>query len=68
MNKTIKKLLKIVGGILAAVVILLGAALVVLNNKSFQQKVLEMAVEELQKKLETRVEIDSISINMFNFK
>ena len=66
MNKTIKKLLKIVGGILAAVVILLGAALVVLNNKSFQQKVLEMAVEELQKKLETRVEIDSISINMFN--
>ena len=66
MNKTIKKLLKIVGGILAVVVILLGAALVVLNNKSFQQKVLEMAVEELQKKLETRVEIDSISINMFN--
>ena len=66
MNKTIKKLLKIVGGILAAVVILLGAALVVLNNKSFQQKVLEMAVEELQKKLETRVKIDSISINMFN--
>ena len=48
MNKTIKKLLKIVGGILAVVVILLGAALVVLNNKSFQQKVLEMAVEELQ--------------------
>ena len=66
MNKTIKKLLKIVGGTLAAVVILLGAALVVLNNKSFQQKVLEMAVEELQKKLETRVKIDSISINMFN--
>ena len=66
MNKTIKKLLKIVGGILAVVVILLGAALVVLNNKSFQQKVLEMAVEELQKKLETRVKIDSISINMFN--
>ena len=66
MNKTIKKLLKIVGGILAVVVILLGAALVVLNNKSFQQKVLEMAVEELQKKLETRVVIDSISINMFN--
>lgn len=66
MNKTIKKLLKIVGGILAVVVILLGAALVVLNNMSFQQKVLEMAVEELQKKLETRVEIDSISINMFN--
>ena len=51
---------------MAVVIILLGAALVVLNNKSFQQKVLEMAVEELQKKLETRVKIDSISINMFN--
>ena len=65
MNKTIKKILKIAGGTLAVVIALLGAALVVLNNKSFQQKVLEMAVEELQKKLETRVVIDSISINMF---
>ena len=66
MNKTIKKLLKIVGGTLAVVIILLGATLVALNNKSLQQKLLNDVVEELRKKLDTKVEIDSISINMFN--
>ena len=66
MNKTIKKLLKIVGGTLAVVIILLGAALVALNNKSLQKKILDDVVEELRKKLDTKVEIDSISINMFN--
>ena len=66
MNKTIKKLLKIVGGTLAVVIILLGATLVALNNKSLQQKLLNDVVEGLRKKLDTKVEIDSISINMFN--
>ena len=66
MNKTIKKLLKIVGGTLAVVIILLGATLVALNNKSIQKKILDDVVEELRKKLDTKVEIDSISINMFN--
>ena len=66
MNKTIQKLLKIVGGTLAVVIILLGATLVALNNKSLQQKLLNDVVEELRKKLDTKVEIDSISINMFN--
>ena len=66
MNKTIKKLLKIVGGTLAVVVALLGATLVALNNKSLQKKLLDDVVEELRKKLDTKVEIDSISINMFN--
>ena len=37
-----------------------------LNNKSLQQKLLNDVVEELRKKLDTKVEIDSISINMFN--
>ena len=66
MNKSIKKLLKIVGGTLAVVVALLGATLVALNNKSLQKKLLDDVVEELRKKLDTKVEIDSISINMFN--
>ena len=66
MNKTIKKLLKVVGGTLAVVIILLGATLVALNNKSIQKKILDDVVEELRKKLDTKVEIDSISINMFN--
>jgi len=66
MNNTIKKLLKIVGGTLAVVVALLGATLVALNNKSLQKKLLDDVVEELRKKLDTKVEIDSISVNMFN--
>ena len=66
MNKIIKKILKIVGGTLAVVVALLGAALIALNNKSLQKKVLDDIVQELRLKLDTKVEIDSISINMFN--
>ena len=66
MNKIIKKILKIVGGTLAVVVALLGAALIALNNKSLQKKVLDDIVQELRLKLDTKVEIDSISVNMFN--
>ena len=65
MNKTIKRILKICGGIVAVVIILLVAAIVTINNKSFQKKILDIAVEELRLKLETHVDIDSISINTF---
>ena len=65
MNKTIKRILKICGGVVAVVIILLVAAIVTINNKSFQNKILDIAVEELRLKLETHVDIDSISINTF---
>ena len=65
MNKTIKRILKICGGVVAVVIILLVAAIVTINNKSFQKKILDIAVEELRLKLETHVDIDSISINTF---
>ena len=65
MNKTIKRILKICGGVVAVVIILLVAAIVTINNKSFQKKILNIAVEELRQKLETHVDIDSISINTF---
>lgn len=65
MNKIIKRLLKIVGGIAAVVIILLGAAVVTLHNKSVQKRLLDIAIEQLRLKLDTHVDIDSISINAF---
>lgn len=64
-NKTLRRLFKIVGGIVVAMVILLVATIVTVSNSSFQKKLLNRAVEELQLKLGTHVGIDSISINVF---
>ena len=65
MNKWVKRILKTVGGIaVGAVVLMVGGALL-LNTETMQNKLLKRATEELSKKLDTRVEIDSISINAF---
>lgn len=55
-------------GILAAVivVILLGAALV-FNSSSFQKKMLDYSTEALADRLQTKVKIDSVSINLLTF-
>lgn len=66
MNKWIKRLLKIVGGFTIGAAVLLGGAALLLNTDSVQNKLLKIATEELRMKLDTRVEIDSISINIFN--
>jgi hypothetical protein len=66
MNKWIKRLLKIVGGFTVGAAVLLGGAALLLNTDSVQNKLLKIATEELRMKLDTRVEIDSISINIFN--
>ena len=66
MNKWIKRLLKIVGGFAVGAAVLLGGAALLLNTDSVQNKLLKIATEELRMKLDTRVEIDSISINIFN--
>ena len=65
MNKTIRRILKWGGGLVAVVIVLLVAALVTLNNATVQKKLLGMAVEQLRLKLDTKVEIDSLSINVF---
>ena len=65
MNKWIKRLLKIVVGIAVGAAVLLGGTAVLLNTDSVQNKLLKIATEELSLKLDTRVEIDSISINVF---
>ena len=55
-------------GILAAVfvVILLGAALI-FNSSSVQKKVLDNSTEMLTERLQTKVKIDSVSINLLTF-
>ena len=59
--------LKILGGLLAVVIVLLLAATLVLNSHSFQQKMLSHATELLEEKLQTKVSIDSININFLKF-
>lgn len=66
MNKTVRRITKIAGGAAAVVVILLGATFMTVSNKSVQKKLLNKAVEQLSQKLETHVEIDSISISVFS--
>jgi len=55
--------LKTTGGIAVGAVVLLGGATLLLNTESVQKKIQEKAVELLSQKLETKVEIDSISIS-----
>lgn len=62
-----KKLLKIIGGIVVVLLLLLVGGTFVLNSSSFQNKMLKMSTEMLAEKLQTKVEIDSVNINLFTF-
>lgn len=63
MNKWLRRILKTTGGIAVGAVVLLGGVTLLLNTESVQKKIQEKAVELLSQKLETEVEIDSISIS-----
>ena len=65
MNKWLRRILKTVGGTAVGAVVLIGGATILLNTESVQNKILNKAVELLSQKLETHVEIDSVSINVF---
>lgn len=60
--------LKILGGLLVTLIVLLLSATLILNSRSFQQKMLAHATELLEEKLQTKVSIDSIHIDFFKFK
>ncbi len=64
MNKKVKIALKVVGGIVGTVVLLLVAAAVLLNTHAVQNKLLGYAKEQLQEKLQTKVKIDDVSVNV----
>ena len=63
MNKWLRRILKTTGAIAVGAVVLLGGATLLLNTESVQNKILKKAVALLSQKLETEVEIDSISIS-----
>jgi len=64
MKKTLKISLIVVGALIVLLVALLVAANIALNSNSVQNKILHYATEQLAQKLETRVEIDSVSVNI----
>lgn len=67
MKRNLVLALKIVGGLVAAIVVILVAAAFLLNSPSVQNKALTYAIEQLRTKLQTKVEIDSIHINFLTF-
>ena len=65
MNRKLSLSLKIVGGIVGVVVLLLVSATMLLNTQMVQDKLLAIATERLQEKLQTQVKIDHVSVNVF---
>ena len=63
-----KTALKVFGCVVAACLLLLVGTVLVLNTDTFQNKLLKQATSMLSDKLQTRVEIDSISIGLFSQK
>lgn len=61
-----KIVLKVFGCLVVACMLLIVGAVFVLNTDAFQNKLLKRATQMLSDKLQTRVEIDSISIGLFS--
>ena len=57
MKRFVIRGLKILGGLLVAVIVLLLSATLVFNSSSFQKKMLGHATELLEEKLQTKVSI-----------
>ena len=58
---------KILGGIVAFVVVLLVAAFFIFNSSRFQQRMLDYSRGLLEEKLQTKVEVDSVSLDLMRF-
>ena len=61
-----KLFLKLFGGFVATCILLVVGTVLVLNTDTFQNKLLKRATQMLSDKLQTRVEIDSVSIGLFS--
>lgn len=64
MNKKLSLSLKILAGIVGGLLVLLVVAAVLLNTHSVQNKILNVATKQLEQKLQTRVQIDDVSVNV----
>ena len=58
--------LKILGAIVALLIVLLVGATFLLNSSSFQNKVMKRAAEMLSERLGTRVTVDSVHVSLMN--
>ena len=63
MKKLIILTLKVLGGLVTLVLVLLVAVFLYVNSNAGQQRLLKFATDLLQDKLETKVQIDSVSVN-----
>lgn len=68
MNKTTSIILKVGGGIIGGLSVVLLTGSVLLNSRYVQNKVLKYATDALAEKLQTRVSIDSVSISLIRQK
>ena len=59
--------LKILAGVVGVLLVLLVATCIAISSKSMQNSFKDYAMESLSERLETKVSIDSISINFFTF-
>ena len=67
MKKRIGLALKIIVGMVALLLVLLVAAMILLNTDMCQQKLLNYSVGLLEEKLQTKVKIDHVSLNIWTF-
>lgn len=64
MSKKVSVILKTLGGIVVAVILLLIISFILLNTKPVQQRVVALATEMLSEKLGTRVSIENADIGL----
>ena len=65
MNRKASLTLKIIGGIIGAILLLLVVAAALLNTHTVQNKLLSIATQRLEEKFQTRVKIDEASVDVF---
>lgn len=64
MNKIVLWVIRIAGGIVAIIVVLMAVAAFIFSRPSYQQKIVTQATDMLSEKLQTRVSIDSVDISV----
>ena len=64
MNKIVLYAIRLTGGIVAIIVVLVAVAAFIFSRPSFQQKIVTRATDMLAEKLQTHVSIDSVDISV----
>ena len=66
MKKVLATLAKVVGGLVALVIVLVVGTVLVLNTDSFQNRIMQYATQTLSDTLKTHVSVDHVSIGLFS--